>query len=159
MINACSLTIRAFRLSYDQLHLYDSKEKPLSSIGPNSAECRQVWIKDVPRGLYLYVLEIKLANSTQSVFSLPMPIVCGKESLLPLLSYANTNSGHEKELINMTYHLISIRDKYECAPSPCPSSSVWRSSMKSKRWLDRCEKQLDEILKFLKSLTGEFIRE
>jgi len=83
----------------------------LNKIGPNPAECRQVWIKDVEKGVYIYVLEIKLVNSRRSIRSRPMKIECGRESRLPILTYNYADSNNERQLINMACHLINIRDK------------------------------------------------
>ncbi|CAF3259029.1 unnamed protein product, partial [Rotaria sp. Silwood2] len=121
------------------LHLYDSEGRLLNQIGPNSAECRQVWIKDMIQGVYFYVLEIKLVNSKKSIYSKPMKIECGRESHMPILICNYSDENNQKELINMAYHLINIRD-----------------NMKSKRLLEKCENQLKQILLTLNNLTGFF---
>jgi hypothetical protein len=83
----------------------------LNKIGPNSSECHQIWIKDIAKGVYYYVLEIQLANSTQSLFSKPRKIECGRETQAPILSYKYADSHYRDKLSNMTYQLIKIRDK------------------------------------------------
>jgi hypothetical protein len=63
------------------------------------------------KGVYIYMLEIKLVNSKKSIFSIPMKIECGRESRLPILTYNYADSNNERQLINMAYRLINIRDK------------------------------------------------
>jgi len=70
-----------------------------------------VWIKDVEKGVYIYVLELKLVNSRRSIRSRPMKIECGGESRLPILTYNYADSNNERQLVNMACHLINIRDK------------------------------------------------
>ncbi|CAF1289625.1 unnamed protein product [Rotaria sordida] len=118
------------------LHLYDSEGRLLNQFGPNSAECRQVWIKDMIKGVYFYVLEIKLANSNKSIYSKPMKIECGRESSIPILTCDYSDANNQKRLVNMAYHLINIRD-----------------NMKSKRLFEKCENQLKRILSTLNDLT------
>ncbi|CAF1008246.1 unnamed protein product [Adineta steineri] len=131
-----SISINDGNIESYTLHLYDSKENLLSKCGPYSPECRQIWIKDVAKGVYNYILEIKLANSNKSIYSIPMKIECGRESRLPILTYNYTDSNNEKQLFNMIYHLINIRD-----------------NMKSKRFFDKCDNQLQQILSILTHLT------
>lgn len=83
----------------------------MTKIGPNSPECREVWITDVDKGVYTYVLEIKLANSTKSVYSKPTRVECGSDSRLPVLTYEYADSSEKKQLTDLAYHLISARDK------------------------------------------------
>jgi hypothetical protein len=82
----------------------------LNQIGPNSPECHQVWIKDVSKGVYFYVLEIKLANSTKSLCLKPKKIECGRDTRAPILTYNYADSHYQEKLSNMAYHLIKIRD-------------------------------------------------
>ncbi|CAF1177385.1 unnamed protein product [Adineta ricciae] len=118
------------------LHLYDSKGELLTKVGPNSPECREVWIKDVDKGVYTYILEIKLANSNKSVYSKPTRVECGSDSRLPILTYEYSDSMEKKELTDLAHHLISARD-----------------NTKSKTLIDRCEHQLQQILSLLNRYT------
>jgi len=63
------------------------------------------------KGVYHYILEIKLANSNKSIHSKPMKIECGRESQAPILTCDYIDLYNRKQLIHMTYHLINIRDK------------------------------------------------
>ena len=94
-----------------KIYLHDSDGRLINKIGPNSAECRQLIIKDMTKGIYFYVLEIQLANSKKSITTKPMKIECGRESRAPLLTCDYTDLDNRKQLINMAYRLINIRDK------------------------------------------------
>ena len=83
----------------------------MSDIGPNPPECRQVWIKDVSKGIYFYVLEIKLANSNRSQSSQMRKIECGRETKAPVLTYHFTDSYYREKLFNAAFQLIKLRDK------------------------------------------------
>ena len=96
---------------YKKLYLHDSDGRLINKIGPNPAECRQLIIKDMTKGVYFYVLEIELANSKKSITTKPMRIECGRESRAPLLTCDYTDSDNRKQLIDMAYRLINIRDK------------------------------------------------
>ncbi|UJR22537.1 hypothetical protein I4U23_025586 [Adineta vaga] len=135
-----SMSINDGNIEFYTLHLYNSDGQLLNTIGPNSSECRQICIKDMNKGVYFYILEIKLANSNKSISSQPIQVECGSESRLPILTYNYSDSNDEKQLVNMAYHLISIRD-----------------NMKSKQLIDRCENQLHQILSTLTQHT-DFIR-
>lgn len=63
------------------------------------------------KGVYFHVLEIKLANSNKSLYTKPMKIECGRESLAPILTCDYIDLHNRKQLINMAFHLINIRDK------------------------------------------------
>ncbi|CAF3620180.1 unnamed protein product [Rotaria socialis] len=118
------------------VHIYDSEKKLLSEIGPNPPECRQVWIEDLPKGVYFHVLEMKLANSKKSILSKPMRIECGNESTRPILTCSYTDANQEKQLIDMAYLVANLRDNAE-----------------TKRLSERCENQLMKILSTLTYLT------
>ncbi|CAF1448107.1 unnamed protein product [Rotaria sp. Silwood1] len=118
------------------LHLYDSEGRLLNQIGPNSAECRQVWIRDMIKGVYFYVLEIHLTNSNKSLHTKPKKIECGRESSIPILTCDYSDENNQKQLVNMAYHLINIRD-----------------NMKSKRLFEKCENQLKQVLSTLNNFT------
>ncbi|CAM4957661.1 unnamed protein product [Rotaria socialis] len=118
------------------VYIYDSEKKLLSEIGPNPPECRQVWIEDLPKGVYFHVLEMKLANSKKSILSKPMRIECGNESTRPILTCSYTDANQEKQLIDMAYLVANLRDNAE-----------------TKRLSERCENQLMKILSTLTYLT------
>jgi hypothetical protein len=94
-----------------KLHLCDSEGRLLKRIGPTSAECRQILIKDLTKGVYFYILEIKLANSNKSLYSKSTKIECGRESSAPTLLCDFADLNNRKQLVIMAYHLINIRDK------------------------------------------------
>lgn len=83
----------------------------MNSIGPNPSECRQVWIKDMNKGIYFHSLEIKLANSKRSISSKPLKIECGRESQIPILTCNYCDADNQKRLVDIAYHLINIRDQ------------------------------------------------
>ncbi|CAM2711868.1 unnamed protein product [Rotaria socialis] len=118
------------------VYIYDSEKKLLSEIGPNPPECRQVWIEDLPKGVYFHVLEMKLADSKKSILSKPMRIECGNESTRPILTCSYTDANQEKQLIDMAYLVANLRDNAE-----------------TKRLSERCENQLMKILSTLTYLT------
>ncbi|CAF3881698.1 unnamed protein product [Rotaria magnacalcarata] len=118
------------------VYIYDSEKKLLSEIGPNPPECRQVWIQDLPKGVYFHVLEMKLANSKKSILSKPMKMECGNESTKPILTCSYTDANQEKQLIDMAYLVTNLRDNAE-----------------TKRLSERCENQLMKILSTLTNLT------
>ena len=93
------------------MHLYNSEGSLLTQIGPNPAECRQVWIKDMTEGVYYHNLAVKLANSKRSMFSKRMKIECGRASSLPILQCNYVDEPNRQQLTDMAYHLINIRDK------------------------------------------------
>lgn len=90
--------------------MYDSQGRLIREFGPNPSECRQVCIEDIENGVYSYVLEMKLANSNQSIFSKPKYVECGRESSMPVLKYEYVDRNNEDALINMIYNLVNILD-------------------------------------------------
>ena len=136
-----------------QVYLFDSDGELLKTIGPNSSECRQVWIKDLIPSPYSYILEIGLANSTRCIWSKQRKVECGQQSIAPVLTCEYTESDERRQLIDMTYQLLQLRDRYveSFVERPCLILSF---SLKSRGLLDKCEDQLEQTLRTLMDYTG-----
>lgn len=126
----------------------------LNDIGPNPPECRQVWIKNVSKGVYFYVLEIKLANSSRTQSSSMKKIECGRETKAPELHYEFTDSQFRQKLIEMAFQLIKLRDKYEREEFCFFPNSIVCFSIKSNRWQEKIENQIQQALSTFANLTG-----
>jgi hypothetical protein len=105
------------------VHLYDSKCNHLRTFGPNSSDCRQVWIKDVIPGIYFYMLEIKLANSTQYLRS-KFERIFNENQSIPRLTHELVTVQYEEKLIHKAFDIIRWRDKYEIKVFVCSVQSL-----------------------------------